>query len=167
MKRIMLCFASAAAMTANAMQANACEQRSIRIEGHSLAPRIAHGATVEVEIGVDCLFTPKRGEVVLFASGALDIPIAKEVVGLPNDRWGISDAGAVVVNGKRATNGQGKPYRLNAARMRMLKLYEKEYDGVMPPNTYLLMGEPTTGSLDSSRLGLIHRQDIIGRVVDE
>jgi len=125
------------------------------------------GARVQVEMGTDCIFTPERGEVVIFASGALPIPVAKVVVGAPFDKWGVSDAGYVTVNGQIAQNSEGKPYRLNPARTRMLKLYEREYSGTIPANTYLLLGEGANGTLDSSRLGLIHRRDIIGRVVGE
>lgn len=142
-----------------------CTHRMMRIQGTSLSPRIADNSTIQVEIGTDCLFIPDRGEVVLFASRARPIPVAKVVVGLPSDEWGVSATGYVNVNGQRAVNSEGKPYRLDSARTRMLKLYERTYSGTIPANTYLLLGERTNGTLDSSRLGLIHRKDIIGRVV--
>jgi len=145
----------------------ACETRSIRVVGNSLTPVILDGSTVRVEIGRDCFEKLARGDVVLFVSGALEIPIAKKVVGLPGDRWTVSNAGTIVVNGRRVKNSVGKIYRLNAERTRMLQIYEESYSGVIPENSYLLMGESISGSLDSSRLGLIHIQDIIGRVVGE
>lgn len=134
--------------------------------GTSLEPRITNGATVTAEIGRSCAFTPKRGEIVLFSSGSSRLPLAKEVVAIPGDSWSVSADGYVFVADALARNTLGFPYKLGPERARMLDLYVESYDGIIPPDTYLLMGEPQGGSLDSSRLGLVHRADIIGRVLE-
>jgi len=46
----------------------------------------------------------------------------------------------------------------------MLSLYEKDYHGVIPENTYLLLGEVTSGSLDSTRFGLIDKSSVLGKI---
>ena len=145
---------------------DACEIQPLRIQGNSLAPRIANGAVMMAEIGDDCAFVPRRGEIVLFSSGSSRLPLAKEVVAIPGDSWSVSADGYVFVGDALARNTLGFPYKLAPERARMLDLYVDSYDGVIPPDTYLLMGEPKGGSLDSSRLGLVHRDDIIGRVLE-
>jgi type IV secretory pathway protease TraF len=46
----------------------------------------------------------------------------------------------------------------------MLSLYEDDCSEGIPQNTYLILGNLTSGSLDSSRFGLIDKSDILGKV---
>jgi len=45
----------------------------------------------------------------------------------------------------------------------MLKLYEDDYHGIIPPNTYLLLGDQVNGSIDAGAFGLVDKSDIIGK----
>jgi|GEM_PF-6965019 len=47
----------------------------------------------------------------------------------------------------------------------MLGLYIRDYDGAIPPNTFLVLGENASGTDDSSRYGLVDISDIVGKVV--
>jgi len=144
--------------------AAACEERALTVVGTSLMPRIADGATVDAIVGVDCAFTPTRGNIVLFVSGAESVPLAKVVAAEPSDRWSVTDDGGVLVNDAEIRNSSDVSYRLDASRASMLRLYEAAYNGVIPPDTYLLLGERVGGSLDSSQFGLVHRNDVIGKI---
>lgn len=142
----------------------ACEERALTVVGTSLMPRIADGATVDAIVGVDCAFAPSRGNIVLFVSGAQSVPLAKVVAAEPGDRWSVTDEGGVLVNEAEIRNSADVAYRLDAARASMLRLYEAAYNGVIPPDSYLLLGERREGSLDSSQFGLVHRTDVIGKI---
>jgi len=142
----------------------ACEERALTVVGTSLMPRIANGATVDAIVGVDCAFTPARGNVVLFVSGAQSVPLAKVVAAEPGDRWSVTDNGGVLVNEAEIRNSSDVAYRLDVPRASMLRLYEAAYNGVIPPDSYLLLGERREGSLDSSQFGLVHRADVIGKI---
>ncbi|KQZ56268.1 hypothetical protein ASD54_25335 [Rhizobium sp. Root149] len=131
-----------------------------------MAPRFADGAVVQVEIGHGCTFVPQRGMAVLFINRQSPIPLVKTVVAQPGDRWDVAEDGRVNVNGAEALTAGGRPYRLEAAGVRMLRLYVRDYGGIIPPQTYLLLGAYEGGSLDASRFGLVHRRDVIGRVVE-
>ena len=46
----------------------------------------------------------------------------------------------------------------------MLSLYERDYQGKIPEDAYLVLGDNINGSLDSRNFGLIGKQDILGKV---
>ena len=74
--------------------------------------------------------------------------------------------GKIIVTGAVATNSAGEPYRLSSPRAAMIDLYVHDYHGVIPPDSFLVMGENPAGSIDSHRFGLIPRQAIIGKLVE-
>lgn len=69
--------------------------------------------------------------------------------------------GAIHVNGKNAHNSTGKPYILPPSSRAMLESYQRNYKGVLPAGTYLLLGDGANGVIDSTRIGLVHRSDFM------
>ena len=84
---------------------------------------------------------------------------------MPGDKFSVSD-GKIIINGAAAMNSAGEPYRLSPPRAAMIALYVHDDHGVIPPDTFLVMGENPAGSLDSSRYGLIPQSAIIGKVIE-
>jgi len=39
------------------------------------------------------------------------------------------------------------------------------YGGVIPKDTVFLLGNHASGTLDSTRFGLVHQSDIIGKII--
>ena len=93
------------------------------------------------------------------------MPLIKALRGLPGDKFSVSD-GKIIINGVAAMNSAGEPYRLSPPRAAMIALYVHDDHGVIPPDSFLVMGENPAGSLDSSRFGLVSRQAIIGKLVE-
>jgi len=62
-------------------------------------------------------------------------------------------------------NSNNQDYCLSEQSHKMLALYENDYKGVIPGDSYLILGNLPEGSLDSSRFGLISKLDISGKVV--
>ena len=48
--------------------------------------------------------------------------------------------------------------------MRLLALYEKDYQGVIPAGAFLILGNAPGGSLDSTQFGLVSQEDLEGKV---
>ncbi len=107
----------------------------------------------------------KHGDVVLFQSDSSRVPLIKALRGLPGDKFSVSD-GKIVINGTGATNSAGEPYRLSPPHAAMIALYVHDDHGIIPPDSFLVMGENPAGSLDSSRFGLIPQSAIIGKVIE-
>jgi signal peptidase I len=145
----------------------ACASTTFHVSGRSLAPFVKDGATLPGRVGRDCA-DPGRGELLLFTRPGLKIPLLKIVIGVPGDRFGVRRAGNawnILVNGTVATNPEGMPYRLNKSRADEIGLYAKGAGGVIPPNAWLVMGDQTGGTDDSSRFGLITRPALRGMAV--
>ena len=117
------------------------------------------------EGSAECIGEIKRGDVVLFHSDSSRVPLIKALRGLPGDKFSASD-GHILINGAPATNSAGQPYQLSPPRAAMIALYVHDDHGIIPPDSFLVMGENPAGTLDSSRFGLVWRQAIIGKLAE-
>ena len=112
----------------------------------------------------------KRGDIAEYKYPGSENPIAKVVKAVPGDTFALQKSGSgwnILINGKAATNSEGKPYAVGDRAYRMLSLYVKDYRGVIPTNAYVILGEDPGGSLDSTQFGLVDKSDFAGKVVKE
>lgn len=146
----------------------ACATRSFRVEGASLAPAIDNGDVIDFQVGPDCPVgrLVDRGALVLINTARAPKPIAKFVYGMPGDRFSVQPTGGdmfnVVVNGGILENSAGRPFVMTRQAAPVLGMYAKSTGGVIPPDTYLVMGDRREGSLDSRQFGLVNVADIFG-----
>ena len=106
-----------------------------------MSPRIAPGQMIEIREGSpECWGELKHGDVILFHSDSSRIPLIKAIRGLPGDKFDVSD-GEIVINGAPATNSAGEPYQLSPPRAAMIALYAHDDHGIIPPDSFLVMGE--------------------------
>ncbi len=124
------------------------------IDGSSLEGKLWPGQEITV-FDLSCGM-PERYDYVVFHR-ADDMPqVIKQLWGLPGDTLEVTGKNRFLINGVEAKTPFGKPYiLLGSARTRFRKL-EGTLDG------YLVLGHP--GSVDSTRLGLIAKWDIVGYV---
>ena len=142
------------------------EERIVR--GDSLAGLINNGSTVKIVFDYYKKNEVARGDVVAYAFAGNKDPIIKIVRGIPGDKFGIVNDGVkwrLTINGEIAKNSKGEPYSLDDHARRVLSLYVTDYKGVIPRNTYLILGNLVEGTIDSTRFGLVDRADILGKVV--
>lgn len=130
------------------------------IQGKSLSPLLHDGATVLMR-PASCVAAIGRGMLVIFRTGARQRPVIKIVRGVPGDRFAVGAEGALIVNNKELRNSADAPYALPSAARQMLESYARAYNGIIPADTYLLLGDGGRGLIDSTRLGLIHRSDFV------
>jgi signal peptidase I len=138
---------------------DACDLRPVMIEGNSLSPLIQDGESVLMSPAA-CVQEIMRGDLVVFRTGAQSMPVIKQVKALPGDRFALKDR-HIFVNGHELMNSGGASYTLDARHSAILSLYEDDYGGIIPHDTYLVLGENPAGALDSSRIGLVHKDDIV------
>lgn len=140
------------------------------VRGSSLEPLIAEGTVVTLVMDPSFRLEILRDDLVAVNTvrnpGA---PVLKIVRGVPQDRFGVLPAedgtSRLLINGQIVKNSQGIPYRLQGPGARLINAYAHEDKGVMPSDTYLLLGDDPSGSLDSTRFGLVSRRAIIGKVI--
>lgn len=138
----------------------------LEVRGNSLAPLVKPGQTIRLLYGYYDNRAVKRGDIVAYNFSGNLAPIIKIVKAIPGDMWQLRKSKGsylIVVNNRPLKNSEGRLYRIPESDIKMLKLYAKDYP-TLPEGVYLILGNQTSGSLDSSRFGLINKIDIIGRV---
>lgn len=109
-----------------------------------------------------------RDDVVLYDYIGNEKPLIKIVKAIPGDKLSLVEVDGgwnIKVNDVVLENSDGVQYLINAQKYKMLALYEKQNQGIIPQNSYLLLGNLPSATLDSSRFGLVDKADIIAKVV--
>ncbi|MBI4276505.1 signal peptidase I [Candidatus Uhrbacteria bacterium] len=138
------------------------------VDGDSMHGVIESGAKVQMLRGYYKCNAVQRGDVVVFQYAEKVEPIIKIVKAIPGDRFSLQQEGAawrVLVNDVVLTNSRREPHVVNDASAKLLSLYVHDYRGVVPKDTYLIFGNLVEGSFDSTRLGLVGKEGILGKVV--
>lgn len=133
-----------------------------------MAELFADGESIEVEFGWFACHAPRRDDLVLAQVAGRADPIMKIIRVVPGDRFALVPVSAgfrLDVNGRPLTTPHGVPYVFTEGDARMLRLYEKQYAGVLPEGMFLVFGTQPHGSLDSSRFGPVPREQLLGRIV--
>jgi len=137
------------------------------VRGSSMSPLLKDGDVVKVDYGFYDAREVRRGDLVVCRLASRKDPIIKLVRAVPGDRFGLKElpdgVSLLLVNGAVLENSAGRPYEFTGRRKRMLGVYARDYGGVIPPGSYLLLGDAAEGSLDSGRFGLAAREVIVGK----
>lgn len=136
------------------------------VSGNSLHGLIENGSTVRIYYGFYKCNEVERGDLVIYNYAGNKNPLIKIAKGMPDDNFHLEqndNIWHIKINNQILKNSENIPYALDSRAHRMLSLYENEYKGIMPQNTYLIMGNLVGGSTDSSRFGLISKNDILGK----
>ena len=137
------------------------------VRGASLAPLFRPGDEVILLMDPEQCLPIARGEIVAYQNPSRLDPFLKIVKAIPGDRFGLrkeADGWRLIVNGEVVTNTEGLPYLFGAWRAQRLSAEAEKDAGVIPPESYLLLGNLVGGSIARSRFGLGARARIIGRL---
>lgn len=138
------------------------------IRGDSMGPLLSEGDEVIVEDGYYACHEIERGDIVEIEYPYRETNIVKFVKGIPGDTLSIHEGVSgwgVVVNGNEVVTSENKPYALSREQIQKIDAYIQSYQGIIPPQYYLIMGNLPEGSLDSSVYGLFWKGSIVGKVL--
>ncbi|MBS2027395.1 MAG: signal peptidase I [Deltaproteobacteria bacterium] len=138
------------------------EVRTVR--GGSMEGIVEPGQRVQILRGYFRDHPVQRGDLVAYGEPQ---PIVKEVRAVPGDSFevrSIDGAQRLFVNAELVRTSNGTPYALDAHAARMLGLYAHDYQGKVPADAFLLLGNLPGGSFDSTHFGLVARRDLVGKV---
>jgi signal peptidase I len=141
------------------------EQRTVR--GNSMTGLLADGDNITVQFGYYGCNVPARGDIALVRYAGDSSPIVKAIMAVPGDTFGLSPAYGgwnIVVNGQVLQNSEGKDYCISEQGARMITVYVKSYGGKIPAGAYLVLGNLVTGTTDSTKFGLVARENLMGKV---
>jgi signal peptidase I len=137
------------------------------VADNSLNGVMDSGKEVKIIYGYYSTSNPQRGDIVAYNYTGSGAPVIRIVKGISGDRFELvyDNTWKIKVNGEIVKNAQGVPYTLDTRAYGLLSLYEKDYKNKIPDNAYLLLGNIPSGSVDSTRFGLVDKQDIVGKVI--
>jgi signal peptidase I len=152
---------------------NECPVRTkeTTVTGNSLSGLIAPGQTVTVLLGYYSCHDPQRNDVVIYRYGSASVgeSLVKIVKAVPGDAVSLKKVGGswnILVNGLPLRTTAGIPYALNASVFGTFSYYVDEANGIIPPDSYMLLGNLPAGSIDSTRFGFVKKEDLAGKVVN-
>lgn len=137
------------------------------VQGTSLEEIIKPGTAVRVQEGFYNCNPVRRGDMVAYHYAGNAAPVIKIAYGIPGDAWRVSMSASgttIILNNKNVATPQGKTFLVTSKRAQMLSMYARDYP-IIPVDTYLLLGTDPQGTLDSSRFGLVHKDDLVGRAL--
>jgi len=146
-----------------------CEQRIEEkiVKGDSLSPILEPGQTVKIDFNYYNCNEIKKGDIIAFKYSKNIDPLVKIVKGLPGDSFRLEkkeSKWSILINDKIIKNSEGNPYVLSEQRQKMLSLYERDYQGKIPSEAFLVLGNKVSGTIDSSFFGLVDKSSILGKV---
>lgn len=113
----------------------------------------------------------ERGDIVsLQFSSQLD-PVVRKVYGIPGDKFEVSfnkkqNAWNIEINGD-LIEMDGQPYYFGGKMPPPLKMLEKSRSGILGDREIILFGNKSQGFADSAVLGVVHLNDVVGKVILE
>lgn len=132
-------------------------QRTI-VEGASMEPNLSDGDNLVVDKLSYVFSEPERFDIIVFPDQAKpDERFIKRVIGLPGETVRIDTQGYIYINGEKLEESYGREVmKTPGLAAEELELGEEEY---------FVLGDNRNDSLDSRdiRVGMVNRQDIIGR----
>lgn len=138
------------------------------IRGDSMKGIFKNNQEVSVDMNYYRCKRPAVGEIVLIQKKNFRAPIIKQILVGPGQSFYLmnQNKGAVMmVNGSELKNSLGSIYLFREKSLKMLKLYEKSFNGKMPADSYFVFGSGLSESRDSTRFGPVSRDEIIAKVL--
>lgn len=136
------------------------------VNGSSMEPLIKNGTTIRLLKNYQKCYELKRNDLVIYQYAGSKNPLIKKIQAIPNDKFELKknkqNRWNIFINDKILKNSQNQKYAFTENKSKMLKLYAKSYP-IIPKKTYLILGEKSGGTTDSSQFGLIHSNDILGK----
>ena len=140
------------------------------VNGDSMEPLLMNGQSVRVLYGYyNCNEINREDIIIINYSGSSD-PLVKSVKAVENDRFhllNVESGWNIMVNGEILKNSQGIPYSISKGGKDMISIYLQSYNNTIPLGAYLVLGEKSSGSVDSTKFGLIGKEDILGKIITE
>lgn len=139
-----------------------------------LEPGIVNGRSMEPTYFDDRFFwvnkftllfrEPRFGDIVIAKEPNVDKLIVKRIIGVEGDRISIEREG-VFLQKKEGNRQKLEEIYLQKGVVTKSQNGKPEYFNSIPKDSYFLMGDNRSMSIDSRKFGFIHRRDIYGVII--
>lgn len=138
------------------------------VRGSSMSGLFSPGDTINVAERYYQCNPIQRHDIVLVKWAGNEVPLLKRVVGLPGDKVHLETHQHqfhLLIGGQVLQTTEGEPYLFPPNAARMFRVYIDSYRGVIPEETYIVLGNLPQGTIDSSHFGWVGRGMLVGRVM--
>lgn len=136
----------------------------VLIQGDSMSGLLEDGQSYTFNFEYD-KSSIQRDDIVIYDYKGLRNAVAKSVKGIEGDKFELIRDGnhyLMYVNDEVVTNSFGEAIKVSNENYRLLHLYESDYKNVIPKDALLLLGNKDYGTIDSTKFGLVSKNDILG-----
>lgn len=133
-------------------------ERIVKVDGSSMVPRINNADKILHLVGYYNCNKIQRNDIITYNFTGNENLLLKQIKAIPGDKFEYYND-TIFINSKILKNSVNISYKISS---KMLELYSKSYP-ILPENTYLILGDNPSGTLDSSKFGLIDKSQIIGK----
>lgn len=139
------------------------------VRGESMAGIAEEGDTVKLLTGYYNCNPIQRGDIVAYSYGRDNKILMKRAEGIPGDHFNVDsegdETGRLFINGAPLKTSEGKEFILDSQQKHILTMYADSYQSTVPEGAYLIFGNVAEGSVDSTKFGLVGKQDIVGKII--
>ncbi|NUN06848.1 MAG: signal peptidase I [Bdellovibrio sp.] len=130
------------------------------VNGSSMSPLFVDGQALDLDLNYYSCHEIKRGDIIVFEIPGRKNRIIKKIYAIPSDKFEYKNQ-RIFINGKTLKNSKNSEYVIDS---KMLRLFADSYPTI-PKDSYLLLGDSTSGSFDGSKMGFIDRKQVLGKII--
>ena len=138
--------------------------QKFKIVGYSMYPSLTAGGKIKVDYDYYIDNNILRGDVVAIKFKTRDEVLLKRVVALAGDKFEIKDD-LIYLNDKILLEPYLGDVQIDAEKALILKAQLDAYNGYVPMNSFIVLGDNRAASFDSADFGIIDRKQIVGKVI--
>jgi signal peptidase I len=136
-----------------------------KVSGNSMSGIVENGESLRILFGFYACNPVNYNDIAVYSYAGSKIPLIKSVKALPSDTFHVQCRNGncfIEVNRQEIKNKQGALYYIPEKESSLLKYYEKSFQGIIPPGTFMILGSHN-GTIDSGKFGLVGIGDLIGK----
>ena len=150
-----------------------CDSKLIEssVSDNYMEDRFKKGQKVKILMNALACDPPKKGDIVLFQISSQLPPSLRYVRGVPGDRYQVipkpksNGIWEIKINGKHVKAGS-ENYYIKSKNPPALRTMQESRNGVLLQGEFILFGNSTPSISDSSNLGVIKQDNIIGKLIE-
>ena len=139
-------------------------KHKLKLTGYSMYPSLNPGDKITVDHDYYLDNDILRGDIVAIKFKTRDEILIKRVIALPGDKFDIKD-NSIYLNRELLLEPYLGDVQIDSEGMLLLESQLKRYEGYVPINSYIVLGDNRAVSFDSSDFGIIDEEQIVGKAI--
>lgn len=135
-----------------------------KLIGYSMYPGLNSGNRIKIDYDYYVKNSILKGDIVAIKFQTRDETLIKRVIALPGDKFEIKD-NSIYLNGKPLVEPYVGDVQIDLEGVMLLEKQLERYDGHVPINSFIVLGDNRAASFDSTDFGVVDKEQIVGKVI--